>query len=275
MADFLQAINNNYASIITCMISLITAITTIVYVVFTHQQMKATQDSVKIMQAELKQAKQPCITISIKTIYSGTPLPGNGRRQMPVEFVIENIGDAPAISVFCISHLVLQYITDDNGNKKVDMFSGPLFLPCLKVDENEKNYLHYENQAIELMFKDLSVAMQRNWERIRTTPYMNPYRHTEIVIQVFYKNMNQQWFESKLTQEIAWGYDEITKNKTKHNLNEFTFPPRKLMEKDIFQLQLVSPNLSPLQIHMVDQEYYEQALFPYKERSPSIFRAEV
>ena len=251
MIEFIKALNTDFAAVISCIISLITAVTTIVYVVFTYRQVKATQDSVKLMQVEM-----------------------NGRRWMPVEFSIENISDTPALSIFAISHLELQSLYVSVGQKNVNMFSGPLFIPYLKAGVSHNGSLHYENEQIDLMFKDLLASMQKNWKRLETNPYQHSFRGTELVIQVFYKNLNGQWFESKLTREIVWAFDEITKTKTKHNLNEFTFPPREITPEDSFELQMTSPYLSPLQVHMVNREEVDKALSPYKKEWPDIFRAE-
>ena len=272
MGELVQNINQNYAALISCLISLVTAITTIIYVVFTHHQMKATQESVKLMQIEMKQARQPCIAVSINRVYSGKAIPSNGRRQMPVEFTIENIGDAPALSVFSISHLELQNVFNKDGNKNVEMFSGPLLTPFLRAGESAEEDLHYENKQIDLMFTDLAATMDKNWERIKNNPYQPSFHGTEIIIQVYYKNLNDQWFESRLKQEIAWGYDNYTKNKTKHNLNEFTFPPRVVKNEDEFELQLCSPKLSPLNIQMVSREEVEKELLKYKDEWPDVFR---
>ncbi|MBE6122434.1 MAG: hypothetical protein E7190_06945 [Erysipelotrichaceae bacterium] len=271
MLRILQIINQEYASILSCIISLITAITTIVYVVFTHHQMKATQETVKVMKDELKQNKQPCVTLSINKIESGPSL-SNGRRQMVINFCVENVGDTPAISLFCISHLELQHCTDENGMKIIDMFSGPLYYSCLKIGEIKEARLHYENKQIKLLFNDLTIAMDENWKRIKSKPYSHHVRGTEIVIQAFYKNISGQWFETKLQQEVCWGYDTLTEEKTKENINEFTFPPRELTENDRFQLCLASPYLSPQLIHMVNEDEATKVLEAYKKDWPDSFR---
>ena len=274
MIEVMKVLNTDFAAVLSCIISLVTAVTTIVYVVFTYRQVKATQDSVRLMQAEMKQEKQPCLIVSINRVYSGSADALNGRRWMPVEFRLENISDTPALSIFAISHLELQSLHASGGKKNVNMFSGPLFIPYLKAGISKKGHLHYENEQIDLMFKDLMICMKKNWKRLATNPYQSAYRGTELVIQVFYKNLNGQWFESKLIREVGWAFDETTKKKTKNNLNEFTFPPREITAGDSFELQMVSPYLSPLQVHMVNREEVDKALSPYKEDWPDVFRAE-
>ena len=257
MIEVMKVLNTDFAAVLSCIISLVTAVTTIVYVVFTYRQVKATQDSVRLMQAEMKQEKQPCLIVSINRVYSGSADALNGRRWMPVEFRLENISDTPALSIFAISHLELQSLHASGGKKNVNMFSGPLFIPYLKAGISKKGHLHYENEQIDLMFKDLMICMKKNWKRLATNPYQSAYRGTELVIQVFYKNLNGQWFESKLIREVGWA-----------------FPPREITAGDSFELQMVSPYLSPLQVHMVNREEVDKALSPYKEDWPDVFRAE-
>ena len=221
----LQWCNDNTA-IISCMVSLIGVIVTTVYVIFTHKQMKAAQKSVEIMKTELKMEKQPCLILKIESVTSGKAL-SNGRRQMHVSFTIENLGDSPALSVFCISYLVLQHTKTKSGKNKVDMFSGPYYIEAIKAgDVIENNYVHYENREITYMFDDLSIELAKNWKRIHDNPYQQAHRGTSLVLCCYYRNISGQWFESKLTRDIGFAYDEITKEKTKENINEFTFPPR-------------------------------------------------
>lgn len=197
MLEFLKQVNQNYAGILSCFVALISVVVTVVYVIFTHAQMKATQTSVTLMKKELKQSQQPCVIPNIKEIRSSPAMP-NGRRQMHVLFSLENISNTPALSVYSLSYMVLQHTTDKNGQKEVDMFSGPFYLSNIKGLETVDAHLHYENQQIDAMFIDLSENLRKNWERIKKNPSQHHYRGTNIVIHVFYRNISGQWFESKL-----------------------------------------------------------------------------
>lgn len=270
MLEFLKQVNQNYAGILSCFVALISVVVTVVYVVFTHAQMKAAKTSVTLMKKELKQSQQPCVIPNIKEIRSG-PAMSNGRRQMHVRFSLENISNTPALSVYSLSYLVLQHTIDENGQKEVDMFSGPFYFPNIKGLESADAHLHYENQQINAMFADLSEKLRKNWERIKNNPSQHRYRGPNIVIHVFYRNISRQWFESKLVQEISWAFDETTKKKTKHNLNEYTLPPRELTDEIDFQLQLVSPHISPLNVSLVDEKIVSSMLSRYKERWPDLF----
>ena len=270
MLEFLKEINNNYAALLACVISLISAVTTVVYVVFTHRQMKAAQDSVKLMQVEMKQSKQPCLVPMISRVYSDKAL-SNGRRFMPIEFCVENVGDAPALSVYAISHLELKEITTPNGCRSVNMFSGPYSIHCVKVGEKQDVRLHYEEDEIALMFQDLTINMHKNWERIKTCPSQNAYRGTDLVLQIYYKNLSGQWFSTTLRREICWAEKNVTIEKTKHNLNEQTFPPRKITDDDSFELVLSWLYNPQIKTEMMSEEDVFEILEPYRNDFPSAF----
>lgn len=270
MLNFLKEINNNYAALLACVISLISAVTTVVYVVFTHKQMKAAQDSVQLMQTEMKQNKQPCLIPIISRVYSDKAL-SNGRRFMPIDFCVENVGDAPALSVYAISHLELKHIKTKDESRIVNMFSGPYSIHCVKVGEKQDVRLHYEEDEISIMFQDLAINMQKNRDRIRNCPSKNAYRGTDLVLQIYYKNLSGQWFSTTLRREICWAMDDVTKEKNKHNLNEYTFPPRMITDDTTFELVLSWLYNPQIKTEMINEEDVFQTLECYRCRYPGAF----
>ena len=94
---------NQYSGLLNVMVAFITAIITLIYVIFTYKQMKASQDSLKLAIKQFKVDKQPCIVY--KTIKSeGTHCFYKQRRQLHINLKIENIGDAPAMSIYVFSY---------------------------------------------------------------------------------------------------------------------------------------------------------------------------
>lgn len=49
MIEILKTINNDYATVLTMLISFITGAITLAYVIFTYKQMKFTEKSVNVM----------------------------------------------------------------------------------------------------------------------------------------------------------------------------------------------------------------------------------
>ena len=118
----------------------------------------------------------------------------------------------------------------------------------------------------------LSIELAKNWKRIHDNPYQQAHRGTSLVLCCYYRNISGQWFESKLTRDIGFAYDEITKEKTKENLNEFTFPPRLIDSDTDFSLQLLSPQASPqYRFEPVSEEYVQSVLEKYKDEWPELF----
>ena len=181
--------------------------------------------------------------------------------------------DSPALSVFCVSYLVLQHTETKNGEKTVNMFSGPYYKEAIKAgDRTEKDCVHYENREITYMFDDLSIKLAKNWKRVHDNPTQHAHRGTSLVLCCYYRNVSGQWFESKLIRDIAFAYDRITKEKTKENLNEFTFPPRLIDNDTEFTLQLYSAQASPqYRFKLVSEEYVKNELEKYKQDWPALF----
>ena len=88
-------------------------------------------------------------------------------------------------------------------------------------------------------------------KRIEENPRIDPYPGPEIEIHVLYKNMNDQWFESYLRQEIF--SIEDTNDQTRTYL-----PPKKLESDKSYSIELVSNRFSPFQRRMVDSQYVKK-----------------
>ena len=251
MIELIKSINQDYAGFLACLISFFTLITTIVYVLFTYSQMKATKESVKVMQDGMKQEKQPCIGIEIETASIGKCFGDYGRRQMFVEYKIENIGDSSALSVYCISNLKLNTANNNNGEDIVKMDYYPHYIHYLRVGQKKPANNRYENRQIDFLFKDYTENYDKNMKRIEENPRIDPYPGPEIEIHVLYKNMNDQWFESYLRQEIF--SIEDTNDQTHTYL-----PPQKLESDKSYSIKLVSNRFSPFQRRMVDSQYVKK-----------------
>lgn len=243
---------------IELIISCITAVTTIIYVWLTHKQMKATQKSVKVMQDGMKQEKQPCIGIEIEKAYIGKCFGDYGRRQMFVEYKVENIGDSSALSIYCISNLKLNTIKYSNGEDIVKMDYYPHYIHYLRVGQSKPAHNRYENRQINFLFKDYIENYDKNMKRIEENPRVDPYPSPEIEIHVLYKNMNDQWFESYLRQEIFSIED------TSNKMHSF-LPPQKLESVKTYSINLASNHFSPFQRCMVDSQYVKKMFYECRD----------
>lgn len=269
MLEILKTINNDYATVLTMLISFITGAITLAYVIFTYKQMKFTEKSVNVMKNQLSLQEQPCVLPSIIKGSSDAAL-DNGRRWLKIEFNLKNIGLSPAISVFSVCYLKLKY-TSNNGCNIVPMSSAIEYLPSLAATEEKTLYLSFENKEIKCLLDDLEVCHFKNMERLRTNPYLNHYRGTDFVIKVFSKNILGQWFETKLEQEIAWLHDPNSK-RVSNNINENTIPPCKLFPQDNVEVVFSWLNNSRVNTRPIDKIQVDKTISQFSEHQPELIR---
>lgn len=266
---FLNNLNQNYAAIITVIISAITAGTTIIYLYITNKQVYLSKQSIRAIEDQIRLGAQPCVIPKIESAEGTKCFTDYGRRQLHININVKNIGNSPAISLFAIGYLRLQH-TKNERHRIVNMDFLPDYATNLSVQESENISIRFETKEIKLLIEDLKLNMNLNLERIRTNPTRPHYRGTEFVIQLLYKNIIGQWFESKLITEISWLINtskNAPKNKT-HNLNENTIPPKELTPEMSFKLQFTAPRWSPIEVNTTDVQRVKNILAPYRENLP-------
>lgn len=273
MMNFLQKLNENYAAVLACIISLITAAITLIYVIFTHHQMKLAQKSVDIMQKESLQNKQPCLIFNTPEMILDPSL-DNGRRFFNIRFDAENMGDSLAIAIFCICHLELKNITCGNGSKNFNMEISPFFIPAIKVSGQKKISICYENEGIDYLYKDLAVSSAKNIARIAASPWEHHLPSTNIAIQIFYKNTKGQWFESSAKYEVWWVNQKFTDECGIIQVKKLSLEKEKFDENESYEIIPAPEVFCPFETKMVDQKLVNDSLDPYKREWPDIFRLE-
>lgn len=264
--ELLQNINTNYSGILSVIVAAITAIITLVYVVFTFKQMQAAQKSAELASKQMRLSNQPCVVVDISQT-SGSPcFPDSTRRQLHIALELENIGDSPALELYTLSYLELQHIKNvSDGSNIVDMYFYPDYRKYLKANSKDSVSVSYETDEINMLVEDLRYCHEKNMSRIRTNPSKYPYHGTVLVVEVYYKNLLGQWFKNTLRQEIDWLVDKNAPPRKTHNLNENTIPPRILGAETAFTLQLIAPRFSAAGIELVSVEEVKEKLTPYSE----------
>lgn len=259
MKEILNIINN-YTGVLSVIVSLITATITLVYVIFTYRQMRAAQETLKMSIKQMKVDKQPCIVYKeIKT--EGTNCFCKKRRQLHIKLKLQNIGDAPAMSIYVFSHLELKY--SEEMVKSVNMDYLPDFVPFLKVGSKVDVSTRYETKEINLLLEDLSVAEAKNIHRINTNPAREPYKHTDLVIEVYYKNILGQWFKNERRCQIL----DILERK-EDGKKEKVQPPNSLKDDVWFELQLIASSFSQSNIKMINEQEIIFRLEDYEQYRP-------
>lgn len=261
--ELLQYIDTNFSGVLSVSVSAITALVTLIYVIFTYKQMKASQVSTETAIKQLQLNNQPCIITEISKTYGSKCFSGT-RRQLLVELNLENVGDSPALSVYVFAYLDLQHtkhkITSSNI---VEMYFLPDFIKCIKVSEKVSASVHFETPEINMLLEDLKIAHEKNMTRVQVDPYQSAYLGTVLVIETYYRNVLGQWFKNTIRQEILWLNDLHAQPRKTNNLNENTIPPCTLDQDTEFELKLVSPRLSVLSTELIDSTIIEEKIEQY------------
>ena len=251
---------NSYSGIISIAISLITAIVTLIYVVFTYRQMKAAQAGLKMSARQIKTEKQPCIVYKQIEAY-GTECFSEDRRQLHIELELENIGDSPAISIYVFSHFKLQYVNEPSDI--VNMEYLPDFIPFLKADSTVSASTRYETYEIFRVLEDLGISHVKNMQRIKSNPSKSAYQSPELVIEIYYKNIMGQWFKNERRVEVL---DVL--GKTDQGDYKPLNPPDSLEDDMEFELQLIAQEFALSNLKLVDENEIKAKLKPYERYRP-------
>ena len=178
--EIIQFINTNLSGILSVVVSGITAVITLIYVVFTYKQMKATQKSVELTLEQMKTSNQPCVAVEIADTNGSACFTESGRRQLWIELKLENIGDSPALEVYVLSHMELQHTKNvSDGSNIVDMDYYPDYLKYIKPDATHTVDLRFETNEINMLVEDLRYCHEKMCIVCILT-------HTSIIIMVLF-----------------------------------------------------------------------------------------
>lgn len=251
---------NHYSGVLSVVVSSITAIVTLIYVVFTYNQMKAAKDGLKMSAKQIRTEKQPCIVYN--EIYAqGTECFWKERRQLHIELKLENIGDSPAMSIYVFSHFKLQYANDPSD--VVNMYYLPDFIPFLKVDSSVNASTRYEQNEIYRLLEDLSISHAKNIQRVKSDPTKPVYKCPELVVEIYYKNILGQWFKNERRTEILDVLEKTNDGELKR-----LYPPNALKDDKQFELQLIAQEFALSNISLVDEAEIHRKLEPFERDRP-------
>lgn len=263
--ETLQYINTNFSGVLSVAVAIITALITLVYVIFTYKQMKAAQNANEAAIKQLRLGNQPCIIAEISRTFGSKCFSGT-RRQLHIELTLENVGDSPALCVYTFAHLELQHTRNNTNNSNiVNMDYVPDFNKCLKVGAQDKSSVRFETSEINMLVEDLRIGHGKNVQRLVTDPHRTPYRGTVLVVEIYYRNVLGQWFKNTLRREIKWLNDKNVKPRKTNYINENTIPPCPLNSNTEFELHFISPKFSVFSTALVEAKEIEEKLEQYKK----------
>lgn len=277
MLEWIKQINQNYAGALSLLSSLIMVVVTIMYVKHTKQQANYSKESVELVTKQLKTNKQPCIVPLVEDSFGSAFDAGEYTRiQLGFDINLKNVGDAPAISIYSLANIELQYSFDDVGNKKLlNAALLPHLIQALSAEEEQRIELHFETEEVQMLVKELAIAMEKNWERIKTDPSQHHHIGAMLNVQILFKNAMEQWCESMISYEIAWLTLNNSQDRKTRNMNENSIPPKHIHRGDEFKAVLCSSHLAPFSYKMVTEEYVKSILDQCIDESPWLLEADL
>ena len=270
MLEFIKTINSDYAGVLSLFSSVAMVIVTIIYVRHTKRQAYYAKESAELIAKQIKTDKQPCVVPQVTdSLGSAWASIDYTRMQLGFTIKLKNVGDSPAINIYTLADIELQFTKNSEGNKKrLPAALLPGFVQALSAVEETEINIHFETAEIKTLICELKEAAEKNWERLRTNPSHNHYNGANLIIRVFFKNLMGQWYESTISYEIAWlAYKNPPPQKT-HNLNENTIPPKEIREGDEFKAILSSHYIAPFVFAMTTEEHVIDLLQKYIDESP-------
>lgn len=189
MLEFIKIINSDYAGVLSLLSSLIMVVVTIIYVGHTKRQANYAKESAELVAKQMKIDKQPCI-VPYVTDSCGSAWDTTDYTRMQLGFTIKlrNVGDSPAINVYTLADIELQFSEDSAGNKKLLPASLlPGFTQALSAEEETDINIHFETSEVKALICELRKASEKNWERLRTNPSHHHYTGAKLIIATVYK----------------------------------------------------------------------------------------
>lgn len=274
---------SEYIAIIAIIISVISLVATCI----------SSSKQYRLSEVSMKMSKQPLFILKIEDTRVGSVFNENGRRQLYIYYSLKNIGDAPAISVYCCCYFELQHTTTEQNMKKVPIDYYPEYFHAIEVDKEEYFSLQFKTEQINYLVNDLHKEYEMNMERVRTAPSKEPYEGPILVTEIFFSNTVGQWFRYTnrigigLLQEINDEVIELQSSKPKHDYSDGCYtdedriywtryhelmqrldrvPPLKIKKESKYQLQFINPQFYNSILTPLEQDCVKAELSQYDMR---------
>lgn len=249
----LQYISEN-ANLIQVICSLCMLLVTILYVVFTRQQLKYTEQAFLESIKQTKEDRQPYIIPSIEKV-SGVAFDASDyvRVQLTFHCKMKNVGDSSAVSIYTLLYAKMRH---QQEKKIVYAHLIPEYDYSIGVGKIEEADIHFETSQFRDIVEDLEISHAKNMKRIETNPYLDAYKGSEITLRVLYKNMMGQWFESELIQDLL----EITYKSKDENKRGEMVVNKDVADGDMYEGWMINPCYSHLNRRMVSDDYVKDVL---------------
>lgn len=263
--DVLQKINNDYATLLSTVFSLILIIITSVYVMLTHTQAKSAQESVRISQDYLAHAEKqlmhsrvPMLVAKI-TKAQGCAYFGQRRRQLGIDWEINNIGDGPAVQIY--TRMKLRYSHAEFED--YDELYEHSFIGSLAPSETTAAHMHFETTKIEKMIEDFEIKKAKNMARIKVNPRQSAHRGPLLELEILYSNVHGQYFKS--LYHIPLGCLKVDSREDEQEKMVYWLADKPLQDDEAFEVHQINPVFSTFHFQAVDHSEGEAIIERYRQ----------
>lgn len=240
---------NEYSSLIQVICSFCILLVTILYVWFTWKQTQYTKESFLESIKKSKEDRQPYLVPSIKTVKGGAfGTDEYIRIQLNFKYLLENVGDSSAVSVYTLLYARLK---NQTTSRLLYAHLIPHYNYSIGVGKRVIDRIHFETKQFRDLVEDLCISYVKNEKRIQIDPSQEAYGGPVIIMRVLYMNMMGQWFESTLEQQIL----EITKQIEEETKKEQYANNVDIENGDHFRGYMINPSFSKLTRKTVTIEY--------------------
>ncbi len=242
----------------------------------------------QLSEASLMLSKQPYLIVELEGGYITKSIE-NGRRWLYINYKLKNIGDSPAVSIYCTCHFELQNISV-NGSKRVNIDDCPHYIHAMEMGKEESISMYFENREIKCLVKDMEKSYDLNMERIKTNPSREAYHSTIAEVELYFSNAVGQWFKytyrseireiRETNEEIESVYYELSKKRHTSEeeiqlrekyleLNRSTcrIPPNKLDKNSMYALRFINKHFYNSHFERIDRKTARNELSSYEGNS--------
>ncbi len=265
ISGVLKTVNDNYAAVLGVFLTSILLLITLIYVVLTHFQVKASNESVDLSRKFLEQAHKQLrhsnipVLVPEVTETSGTGYFGKRRRQLHVTCKIKNIGAGPAIGVHTRIKLLYKHVDFQYH----DEYAEYSFIGNIGINEERTAEMHFETRKIEKMIEDFTIAHAKNIYRVKNNPSQRAYPQTDISVELICSNVHGQYFRSYLVHPL--GGIEAYERGRKEDQHIYWTSEESLGEDEPFELSLLNPIFQTFSFDPVDNQEAERFIARYRE----------
>ena len=127
------------------------------------------------------------------------------RRELNVDLLLTNVGNAPAIEVGVDGEIILEH-SQIKGHKAIPQRYEPQMIPYIMSDLSPTGaFLALGNTLLTHLFDDFREYQRLNIHRIQTTPTSDSYEASRLRVIVTYRNSVGQYYASTYTVRVHLG----------------------------------------------------------------------